>query len=214
MWYMPGWAKLVRTSATKPGTTIVLTLVSGSRKPCTTSALVSRNFTGVSTGTLTQCGTKSYCSPMSRTVAEPSGSIAVPRLLSTNSPPRWSVSGSITSTLLDGCNPPATPVMTMTVIITTSIAAMIMAQWLSVRVTTVSGTTPSGSGRCSGFDGGSANGSSRQKEEEIERHPADEQQRHGDAGDDERADRCVLERLGRPGRPDWRGETIMWRGGG
>jgi hypothetical protein len=52
------------------------------------------------------------------------------------------------------------------------------------------------------IDCGSANGPSRQKEEEIERQPADEQQRHGDAGDDERANRSVLERLGRLVRSD------------
>ena len=40
----------------------------------------------------TQCGTKSYCPAMSRTVTDPSGSAAVPRLLSTNSPCRWKVS--------------------------------------------------------------------------------------------------------------------------
>src|SRR6516164_1490314 len=125
-----------------------------------------------------------------------------------NSPPRCKVSGSTTSTLLDGCSAPATPVMTMTAIITTSIVPIMMAQWLSVRATTSSGTTPSGSGRCSGFSGGSANGSSRQKEEEIERHPADKEQRHGDAGDDERTDRSVLERLGRLVRPDRRGDMF------
>src|SRR6516162_5165663 len=182
---------------------MVLMLVSGSRKPCTTSALVRRNFTGVCAGTTAQWGTKSYCSPMSRTVAEPSGSIAVPRLLSANSPPRCKVRGSTTSTLLDGCSAPATPVTTMTAIITTSIAATIMAQCLSVRVTTTSGTTPSGSGRCSGFPGGSANGPSREKEEEIERHPADEQQRHRDAGDDQRPDGSIPQRSRRLVSPDW-----------
>src|ERR1700730_4873401 len=42
MAYSAGAAKLVRTSATKPGTTMVFTLVSGSRKPCTTSAELHR----------------------------------------------------------------------------------------------------------------------------------------------------------------------------
>src|SRR5271163_4857701 len=59
--YSPGALKLVRTSATNPGTTMVFTLVLGSRNPCTTSALVRRNFTGVLAGTRTQRGTKSYC---------------------------------------------------------------------------------------------------------------------------------------------------------
>src|SRR5271169_4920602 len=120
----------------------------------------------------------------------------------------------MTSTLLDGCSAPATPVTTMTAIMTISIAAMIMAQRLSVRTTTVSGTMPSGSGRCSGFDGGSANGSSRQEEEEIERHPADEEQHHGDAGDGERADRSVLERRGRLVRADRCGDMLRQMGRG
>ena len=91
----------------------------------------------------------------------------MPRLLSTNSPPRCSVCGSTTSTLLAVCNPPVIPVTTITVIMIASIAAMRMTQCFSVRFTASSGTMPSGSGRRSGFDAGLANGTSRQKEEEI-----------------------------------------------
>jgi hypothetical protein len=96
----------------------------------------------------------------------------------------------------------------------TSIAAMTMTQRFSVRVTTSSGTMPSGSGRCSGFASGSANGASRQKEEEIEGEPADEQQRHGDAGDDQRADRSIPKRLGRSVRSDRCGDILRPVSGG
>jgi hypothetical protein len=83
---------------------MVLMLVTGSRKPCTTSVLVSRNLIGVLAATLTQSGTKPYWSATSRAVSDPSCSCAVPRLLSANSPPRWRVVGSILSTLLGGVN--------------------------------------------------------------------------------------------------------------
>src|SRR5215472_16309535 len=115
----------------------------------------------------------------------------------------------MTSTLLAGCSAPVTPVTTITAIMTTSIAAMTITQRSSVRMTTGSGTMPSGSGRCSGSDGSSANGTSRHEEEEIECHPANEEQRHGDAGDDERADRPVPERVGRFVRSDRRGD-MLW----
>src|SRR5262249_46658695 len=97
-----GRVNRVRTSATKPGTTMVLTLVDGNRKPWITSALVRRNFTGVSTATLVQYGVNPYCPAIRRTVREPSGSCAVPRLLSANSPPRCNAVGSMVSTLLGG----------------------------------------------------------------------------------------------------------------
>src|SRR3954469_9518450 len=69
-------------------------LVCAIRNPWTTSALVARNVTGVSAGTSMHCGVNEYCWPMARTVTEPSGSTALPRLDSTNSPARWSVLGS------------------------------------------------------------------------------------------------------------------------
>src|SRR4051794_24947433 len=101
----------------------------------------------------------------------------------------------------------------MTAIMTTSIAAIIMTQRLSVRTTTASGTTPSGSGRRNGFDG-SANGASRHEEEEVERHPADEEQPDRDGGDDERADRTVLERFCRVVRSYGRSDMLQFVGGG
>ena len=76
-----------------PGTSMVLMLVPSIRNPWTTSALVARNVIGVSVGTTMHCGVKEYCWPIARTVTEPSGSTALPRLLSTNSPPRCSVAG-------------------------------------------------------------------------------------------------------------------------
>src|SRR6266851_3741888 len=120
----------------------------------------------------------------------------------------------MTSTLLEGCSAPAMPVVTMTAIMMTSIDAMTMTQRFSLRTTTASGTMPSGSGRRSGFDDSSANGTSWQEEEEIERHPADEEQRHGDAGDHERADRAVPERFGRVVGSDRRGDMLRSTGGG
>src|ERR1700758_2743554 len=189
---MPGRAKRVRTSATKPGITIVLTLVEGSKNPWITSGAVRRNLTGVSTGTCAPPGPNAYCSATILTVTAPSGSAAVPRLLSTNSPPRCSVVGSMVSTLLGGLSAWVTPVTTMTTIMTASIVAMRTSQRFSVRATSCSGMIPSGSG-LGGFVM-SANGSSRHEQEEIEREPPDEEQRHGNAGEVKRAVRAMLER--------------------
>ena len=63
------------------------------------------NVIGVSVGTRMQEGVKEYCWPMARTVTAPSGSIALPRLLSMNSPPRCRVRGSAVSTRLCGIAP-------------------------------------------------------------------------------------------------------------
>src|SRR6266436_1553211 len=115
----------------------------------------------------------------------------------------------MTSTLLGGCSAWVTPVTTTTAMKMMSIAAMIAIQCSSVRTTTGSGTTPSGSGRCSGFVGCSANGTSRHKEEEIEKHPANEEQPDGNAGDDEGADRSLPERLSGFVRADRRGD-VLW----
>src|ERR1700719_1490322 len=190
---MPGRLKRVRTSATKPGITIVLMLVAGSRKPWITSVLVRRNLTGVSTGTLAQSGTKAYCCAISLTVTDPSGSLAVPRLLSANSPPRCSVVGSMVSTLLGGLSAWVTPVTTIITIMTASMVPIRMNQCRSVRATSCSGMTPSGSGRSSGFSI-SANGPSRHEQKEIEGEPADEEQRDRNAGDDEGPRCAALER--------------------
>jgi hypothetical protein len=85
----------------------------------------------------------------------------------------------------------------MTTIITTSIVAIVITQYFSVRMTTGSGTTPSGSGWRSGFDVSSANGTSRQEQQEVEGQPSDEEQPNRDGGDKKRADRPVPQRLGR-----------------
>jgi hypothetical protein len=55
----------------------------------------------------------------------------------------------------------------VTAIITTSIVTMTISQCFSVRATTCAGTMPSGSGRLSGFDDGSANRASRHKQEDA-----------------------------------------------
>src|SRR5262245_31611978 len=191
---MPGRLKLVRTSATKPGTTMVFTLVAGSRKPWTTSVAVRRNFTGVSTGTCVQSGTKAYCSATILTVTEPSGSTAVPRLLSANSPPRCNVVGSTVSTLLGGFSAWVTPVTTMIAIMAASMMSMVTSQRLSVRAICSSEISPSGSGRVSGLSMVSANGASRHEQEEVEEQPADKEQAHRDAGEEERAARALFQR--------------------
>src|SRR5215510_1291879 len=190
---MPGLENRVRTSATKPGTTIVLTLVEGSRKPWITSVLVRRNFTGVSTATFEQSGANPNCPPINRTVSEPSRSCAVPRLLSANSPSRCNVVGSIVSTLLGGEIAWVMPVSTTTAIITISIATMTPSQRFSVRATTSAGTIASGNGRCRGSGCVSANGTSRQEQEEIEGEPDEENDRHCDGGNKQRAARTVPE---------------------
>src|SRR5258708_31703552 len=174
---------------------MVFTFVSGSRKPCTTSALVRRNVTGVPAGNVTQRGTNSYCWATRRTVTDPWGPAAVPRLLSTNSPRRCSVVGSMTSTLLGGCIAPAMPVATMTTNMMSSMAAIILIHRFSVRATTSAGTIPSGSGAANGFVGDSATRASRHEQEEIKGEPTDQQKPDRDAGDHQRAQRALPERL-------------------
>src|SRR5262245_33913092 len=210
---MPGLANRVRTSATKPGTTIVLTLVDGSRKPWITSMLVRRNFTGVSAATFVHSGVNPYCPPTNRVVSEPSRSCAVPRLLSANSPPRCNVVGSIVSTLLGGEIAWVMPVSTTTPIITISIATMTPSQRFSVRATTSAGTMPSGKGRCRGSGGESANGTPRQEQEKIEGEPDKENDRHCDTRNKQRAARAVPECSRRSVRIDRRGDVLGQRSG-
>src|SRR4029077_5824118 len=90
---------------------------------------------------------------------------------------------------------------------------MIRTQRLSVRTTTSSGTTPSGSGFAIGFDEDSANGASRDEEEEIESHPADEEEADSDCGEDKRAHRPVLERFGGLARCYRSGDVLRFVGG-
>jgi hypothetical protein len=88
----------------------------------------------------------------------------------------------------------------MMAIITPSIESMMMDHLSSVRVTSSSGTIPSGSVRFSGLVTLSANRSSRQKQDEIEQEPADEEQTQSNSGNDERAAwpmfQCLGGRLG------------------
>src|SRR5271154_6513387 len=131
---------------------------------------------------------------MIRTVTDPSGSTAVPRLLSTNSPCRWRVVGSMTSTLLEGCIASMMPVTTITAIMTRSMAAMSLIHCFSVRATTSSGTMPSGSDGGSGLEVGLANCASPHEQQEIKGQPTDEKKPDGDAGDDVGPDRPPLKR--------------------
>jgi hypothetical protein len=116
--------------------------------------------------------------------------------------------------LLGGCSARVAPVTTMIATITASIASMTVSHWFSVRVTSSSGTIPSGTGLPSGLVMLSANRTSRQKEEKIKGYPADEEQRHGDGGDDERAYRSIPQRLRRFIRPDRRGDVLRSTGSG
>src|SRR5262249_25557641 len=210
---MPGLVKRVRTSATKPGMTIVLTLVDGNRKPWITSVLVKRNFTGVSTATFVQAGANPNCPAPNRAVSEPSRSCAVPRLLSANSPPRCNVVGSIVSTLLGGEIAWVMPVSTTTAIITISNATMTPSQRFSVRATTSAGTMSSGNRRSRGSGCASANGPSRQEQEEIEGEPDQENDRHCDGGNKQCAARTVPECSRRSVRIDRRGDVLGQSGG-
>src|SRR5271166_574308 len=106
------------------------------------------------------------------------------------------------------------PVTTITAIITPSIPSMMMTQRFSVRATSSSGTIPPWRGRCSGLGGSSANWTSRQEEEEIKHEPTNEEQPHRDRGDQQRAARAVLERLGGGIRSDRSGHVLWQMSGG
>jgi len=80
------------------------------------------------------------------------------------------------STLLGGFSAWVTPVTTMTASIVASMASMMTTQRFSVRVIASSETMPSGSGCLSGLVKSSANASSRNEQDEIEKQPADEQE--------------------------------------
>jgi hypothetical protein len=80
-------------------------------------------------------------------------------------------------------------------------------------MTTGSGTVVSRSGRGSGSEGGSRNGTSRHEEEEIECKPTDREYSHRYAGDDQRAQRPILECLGRFFR-SYRCGYVFWQMGG
>src|SRR3954453_10616094 len=160
-------------------------LVCAIRKPWTTSALVARNVTGVSAGTSTHAGVNEYCWPMARTVTEPSGSTALPRLDSTNSPPRWSVLGSAVSTR--GCRigewwRPANAAMPAS---STMMPTEIVAQRRSTRAAKAS--APGSWPWCSiiGRHTLSREGSARHEHEQVEGEP-DRDDNHGrDSGQGE-----------------------------
>src|SRR5258708_19862951 len=151
-----------------------------------TSGLVRRKRTGAAAGTRTHCGTNTYCSARMRTVIEPSGSTAVPRLLSTNSPCRCKVAGLMVSTSLRGFIICVRPVNTTTASIKPRTVAMVKSQRRSVRSTTSSRTSPDEPSLLSC----SANGPPRQEQHEIEEQPANEQESYsGGSYHDRPADR-------------------------
>jgi hypothetical protein len=102
----------------------------------------------------------------------------------------------------------------MIAIITPSMDSMTVSHWFSLRVTSSSGTIPSGTGLPSGLVMLSANRTSRYKEQKIKSNPPDEEQRHGDGGDHERAYRSIPQRLCRFIWPDRCGDVLRSTGGG
>src|SRR5262245_1871200 len=168
----PGLSNRVRTSATNPGTTMVFTLVPAMRNPCTTSGLVTRNTTRVSAGTTMHCGTKEYCCASTRTIADPSARIAVPRLASMNSPARWRRLASIVSTFEGGWAAQCRPVKMITANRKTTTSATTRAHRRS------DGSTPS----MEGAFALSVNDASRQEHEHEEGDPDREHRGHRQAG--------------------------------
>src|SRR5215831_1142884 len=151
-------------------------------KPCTASALASRIVTGLPAGTTRQFGTNAYCCATTRTTAEPSGAITVPRLASANSPPLCREVDSIVSTCDGGWNPQWTLVYTTTATSSTMTAVTKITQRRSL------------ASLCSSPEGGSfavplisANGTSREESEEIERKPDRHQDRYRGHGHDYRS---------------------------
>src|SRR5262249_33657020 len=98
----PPRVNVVYTCETKPGTTMVFTLVPVISRPWTTSGVAKRSVTRRPCGTARQRGTNMNCVAMARTVTPPSAPTVVPRFCSANSPERCSVFGSMCSTLLGG----------------------------------------------------------------------------------------------------------------
>src|SRR5271154_3592789 len=151
---------------------MALVFVLWTKKPCVTSALVKRKRTRVAAGTTAHWGTNIYCSAIKRTLIEPSGSTAEPRLLSTNSPSRCRVAGLIVSTSLKGCNICETPVSTITASITPSMPAMTKSQQRSVLSMTRSETSPAAFSLLSWL----ANGPPAHEQHEIKKQPTCKEQ--------------------------------------
>lgn len=96
---------------TYPGTTIVLPFVPTISKPCVTSALVTRNVTGLFAGTCTSAGWKANIIAINTTVA-PCSSLVTPRLVKRGS--FQTFVGSIVSTWLGGWKAlPASPTVSV-----------------------------------------------------------------------------------------------------
>src|SRR5271163_2324419 len=184
---------------------MALVFVLCTKKPCTTSALVSRKRTGVEAGTTAHCGTNMYCSAIMRTVTEPSGSVAEPRLLSTNSPCRCNVAGLMVSTSLKGCNICETPVRTITASITPSMPAMTKSQRRSVLSMTRSETSPSAFSLFSWL----ANGPPAHEQHEIKKQPTCKEQPDRKCSNNQGSARTICQgRHGRFARD--RGGYALW----
>src|SRR5205085_8552341 len=132
----PGVRKVVVKVATKPGISIVFALVVPTTKPWIASVLVPRKVTGRSAGTTMHGGMNEYCCATRRTVTLPSTPTAVPRLLSTNSPARCSVRGSMVSTRDGGIEDQCNPVTIITMISDAMISATTIAQRRSAPIAT------------------------------------------------------------------------------
>jgi hypothetical protein len=101
----------------------------------------------------------------------------------------------------------------MIAIITPSMDSTTVSHRSSVRVTSSSGTMPSGSRRLSGLVTLSANGASRDEQNKIEEEPADEEQANRNPGKDERTARAMFQRLGNRICVDRR-RNVFYSGGG
>src|SRR5450432_1321511 len=127
------------------------------------------------------CGVNEYCCPMARTVTEPSGSTALPRLLSMNSPAMCRVRGSAVSIRACGMMAwwmPAYAAMTTS---RAMIAAEIAPQRRSTRA---AASAPPCSEACViGTAIASWHGSARQENQQVEGEPEGDHDRRGDAGE-------------------------------
>src|SRR5690606_17580672 len=117
-----------------------------------------------------------------RVTTAPSGPTRVPRLLSTNSPSRWIVVGSIVSTLLGGCSSIVALEKTMTAMMIALAAATTALHLSSVLRMPRSSIAM-----------GSPHGPARDEHPEIDGEPTDQHDPDGDAGQGERAAGDLLE---------------------
>jgi len=84
----------------------------------------------------------------------------------------------------------------------------------SERVTSFTGTMPSGGRRLSGLGTLSANGSSRHEQDKIKEEPTDEEQAYRNSSKDKRTARAMFQRSGGRICVDWRSNVFYAAGGG